>query len=101
MGAEYLEAKATIHLLSGIHYALWNYERYLPSMKDLHSNHMDVTIQPLFCSKGPEYADYCVEDDETVTIMNKRRSFLFFEVHKKLTITNIIFDAIDSIIRCN
>jgi hypothetical protein len=99
VSSEYSEATVTIYLFKGTHYAIWNYDRYVGSMMDMHSNHLEMIIQPLPCTKGAEYGDVCAEIDEKVIIINKRKNFLFFEVEKKLTMKNMIIDSIDSIIR--
>ena len=43
--APFTDGEIQIHLLKGTHYALWNYERYLPNAKDLHSNNIKIGIQ--------------------------------------------------------
>ena len=43
--APYMEGQINLHLYKGTHYALWNYEHYLPSTKDLHSNNIQISIQ--------------------------------------------------------
>ena len=43
--APFTEGEIQIHLLKGTHYALWDYEHYLPNAKDLHSNNIKITIQ--------------------------------------------------------
>ncbi len=101
MGAEYVSSKAVIYLFKGSHYTLWGHETYLPSKKDTHSGQLEMEILPLPCSLGKDYSLVCSEEGEKVTLFNKRQSYLFFPVHQKLRVRNIIIDCLDSVIRRN
>lgn len=64
-----------------------------------------VTIKPLVCSKVTSELllqsmcfDSIAESSNTVTIYNKRREKLRFDVPVSLTLTNIVIDGIDSIL---
>ena len=43
--AEFKEAIINIYLFKGIHYALWDYERYLPTKIDRNSNKEQIIIR--------------------------------------------------------
>jgi hypothetical protein len=43
--APFTEGEIKIYLLKGVHFSLWNYSKYLPSAKDLHSNNISILIQ--------------------------------------------------------
>jgi hypothetical protein len=43
--AEYSAGDIYIYLYKGTHYTLWDYDPYLPSAKDLHTNDIQIFIQ--------------------------------------------------------
>ncbi len=85
-------------MFKGTHYAMWNPDPYMPDKLDIHSNILELTIQPLRCGADPSYDPYC-DDTERVVINNKRRNGLMIQVHKSVTFLDIEVDSLDSIIR--
>jgi len=66
------------------------------------SNNVDITIQPLYCSLGLTADPSKCSTDNTaqVTVNNKIEGMLRMKVPKSLTIKNVIFDSLDSVIPC-
>jgi hypothetical protein len=55
-------------------------------------------LRPLFCTLFPAEESSCAGDDEQVTIINKRREHMTFDVYKSFTLRNVIINSLDSII---
>jgi hypothetical protein len=43
--APFEKGEINIYLYKGTHFALWDYTKYLPSAKDLHSNNIAIIIK--------------------------------------------------------
>eukprot|EP00347_Sterkiella_histriomuscorum_P019724 403340532 len=91
--------KVTIYLFKGEHYILRSIRpQYMYVDYDISHQNAQFTIQPLFCSENNTNPQYCVGDDEQVTIYNKLRDQFVSLVNGGLTLKNIIIDSMDSII---
>ncbi|CDW75588.1 UNKNOWN [Stylonychia lemnae] len=87
LGAPYSSAEITISLLFGVH-AMVRYnpeDLYMPKMLDQYSRTTKIILQP-------------ADDDLQLTIYYKLRDSFHFLVGAGLTIRNLIFEAIDSIL---
>jgi hypothetical protein len=93
-----------IHLWSGTHYLIhspsWHYD-YTQYKNDNAVNH-EITISPLYWSYsdpgGAVISSYCVSSGTQVTVVNKRANRFRIDGGKMLTITDIIFDSLDSLL---
>ena len=61
-------------------------------------------FRPLLCNFVTDGAfdvsSVCAEDNEKVTLNNKRAQFFQFEVPSKFTMSNVIVNSLDSLLPC-
>ncbi len=95
MGAEHRDGEIKIYLSKGQHYAIRDYPKYTRT-KSSTSLVYSIFIDPLYCSVNNDNPAICTTPTEKVEILNKKRSWFSIEVPKKLTLTNIVINSLDS-----
>ena len=94
-----------IYLFAGVHYSIKDrgsaYEVYTPTQyyDALNLNYI-MNIQPLNCTYMPAGVTNTTSvcNTKRITLMNKKRELFVIQVAVKLNFTNVIIDALDSIL---
>lgn len=93
-----------VDLLSGDHYMTRNFDHYnyFKSKSSGYSYNYNVNIQPAFCGQtlgGHSFASTdsdCVSSSSKITVYYQMGNTFRFTVPKAMTVTSIVFDALDS-----
>ena len=104
-----MTVQVTIHLFRGTHYALdsrgGSTLPYYVRTQYLSGDNLnyELTVKPLMCSENTtlDSDTECFDtqtSSTTVTVLNKRRERLRFDVPVKLTLSGVIIDGTDSIL---
>ena len=104
ISALYSYSTINIYLMRGDHFMTRNLSEheYTFNSRDQYSLSKDITIRPVFCNETIDgfffdsAQDDCVDDGESVTVYYQLGNDFRFDIPKSLTISNIIFDALDS-----
>lgn len=91
-----------IHLWKGTHYLLYAPKWFYFSRKDPYNVDFDLKITPLYCTYsdtgGINISSICSSVGGKVTVVNKRGSRFRLDAGKSLTLTDIKFDSLDSLL---
>ena len=102
--AEYTSATIYIYLINGDHYMTRNFVDYdfTFTKRDQYSLNKDIYIQPVFWGQTIDgqlfeaSSKTCIEQGQSLTVYYQLGNDFKFDVPKSLTVSNIIFDALDS-----
>ena len=94
----------SIHLWKGTHYLVyqpsWHYHDL--QYQNEYGVDYEISISPLYCTYidpgGKDISSICVNFGTKVTVVNKRGSRFRIDGGKMLTITDIVFDSLDSLL---